>query len=965
MSKSEYAFSLLRITFPFLNFVKSIEMQRFSSLLVFTIILILNAQSYAQSLEWAHGTGGTSGSITDGVEHDSLGNIYLVGQFAGPTDFDPGPGVATLASPGTDIDVFVVKYDPLGNYLWAINMGGIYNDRGQTMKVTPSGDIYIAGVFTVEADLDPSPATANLLGAINDDIFLAKYDTDGNYIWAKEIGGTGIDRSFSIDLDSAENIYMTGFFSGTADFIPGAGVSNLISNGGKDIFIAKYDSSGAYQWAYGMGGINDDDGKYLTLDETGSIYITGYYSGTTDFDITGGTLNRTAVGGEDIFVAKYDNAANLLWVNSMGGSSDDFGQAVDVDAAGSVYAVGVFEDTIDLDPGAGNVIEISEGFHEGYIVKFDDQGNWLWSTRIGGTDYDEIEAVHIDRYGDIYFSGNIGANVDFYPGPGEVELSVLGTYEGFVAKYDSDGNYIWARSTLGTAFVNVREMTTDTLGNLYITGSNTGIADFDFDAGTLNLGGNGSTDFFLAKYSICGTFYNQLDSTAICQGNTHTFHDGNTATVDTTHVSIFASVSGCDSVIRTTLDVISPVLTSQPINLCNGDSFFAQGNYQTVGGTYMDTLAAMSSCDSIISTTLTVNPPLFSNAATQICTGDSIILGGIYQQAAGLYTDTLGGSSGCDSLIYTTLTVLLPMNNNVPQAICSGDSILLAGTYQTAAGTYTDIFASAQGCDSLVHTALTINPNVSANATATICEGNTVMLGGALQNSAGTYMDTLISSIGCDSVITTVLSVLQVDSSSSTSQTICPTDSVLINGVYENTSGVYYDVFTGVNGCDSIVEFTLSVTPIDVTVTASGDTLFAVAGYDSYQWIDCDNNMIVSGALGSSFVPDSSGNYMVEIGFMGCVIQSSCMTVNLVGIASRENAPLARVFPNPTTGLLNIVAVGTNSIISLKLFDVTGKLVHSNAGDQWVIDLSALPTGLYLLQVELIDGNHAGHIVKF
>jgi hypothetical protein len=94
------------------------------------------------------------------------------------------------------------------------------------------------------------------------------------------------------------------------------------------------------------------------------------------------------------------------------------------------------------------------------------------------------------------------------------------------------------------------------------------------------------------------------------------------------------------------------------------------------------------------------------------------------------------------------------MNNNVPQAICSGDSILLAGTYQTAAGTYTDIFASAQGCDSLVHTALTINPNVSANATATICEGNTIMLGGALQNSAGTYMDTLISFIGCDSVIT-------------------------------------------------------------------------------------------------------------------------------------------------------------------------------------------------------------------
>jgi hypothetical protein len=940
-------------------------MKRLTVYFLIVIALLHFGPAQGQNLEWAFSSGSTVGDVTDAVGIDSLGNIYLVGQFSGSMDFDPGPGTATLAPAGTDIDIFVSKYDPAGNYIWAISMGGINNDRGQTMQVTAGGTIYIAGVYQATADFDPTAATANLVGPGSDDIFLAKYDTDGNYIWAKEIGGSGRDRTYCIDIDSAENIYMSGFFEGTADFEPGPGTSNLISSGERDIFAAKFDSSGTYQWAFSAGGPDDDDGIAIAVDDNADVYLTGYFAGTVDFDPSGTTQTITAAGAEDIFLAKYDNAGVFMWANAMGGPSDDFGQELEVDANGKIYLVGLYRDTIDLDPNAGVVEYISKGFDEGFIAKYNAQGDWLWSESIGGTDYDMIEAIHLDQNGNVYFCGNTGTSVDFYPGPGEVNLTTTGgAYDAFIAKYDTAGNYIWAKNTTGTNYENFKDLTTDALDNIYSTGFVGQPADFDFNVGVTTLTSNGSADFLLAKYSTCGTFYNQQDSTTICQGNTHTFHDGNTAAMDTTHVSIFASVSGCDSVIRTTLDVIPPVLTSQPINLCNGDSFFAQGSYQTAGGTYLDTLAAVSTCDSIITTTLTVNPPLFSNDVAQICTGDSIVLGGTFQLTSGLYTDTLTGGNGCDSLLYTTLTILAPIADTVPQAICTGDSILLGGTYQTVAGTYTDTLTSTQGCDSLVYSTLAINPHSSNSTTATICEGNTIFLGGALQSVAGTYMDTVPSSTGCDSVITTVLTVLQVDSSSSTSQTICPTDSVLINGVYENTSGVYYDVFNGVNGCDSIVEFTLNVTPIDVTVTASGDTLFAVAGYDSYQWIDCDNNMIVSGAVGNSFVPDSSGNYMVEIGFMGCVIQSSCMTVNLVGIASRENAPLARVFPNPTTGLLNIVAVGTGKIISVKLVDVTGTLVLSGASIQHVVDLNTIPAGLYLLQIEFTDGMYAERIVK-
>jgi hypothetical protein len=940
-------------------------MQRLTHCLITVMTFLLASITQAQELEWAFHVGSVEGDLIEGIARDELGNNYVLGYFSDPMDFDPSAGVATLTPNGTSIDIFVAKYDNAGNYIWAFQITGANNVRGHTIKVGSSGDVYVAGTFQGTTDFDPSASTANIIGPGSDDVFIAKYDANGNYIWAGLLGGTGLDRTFSIALDSIDNVYVAGHFEGTADFDPSAGSSNLVSNGGKDIFFAKYSSAGIYQWAHSIGGVNDDYGKAIELDAAGNVYMTGYFDGTVDFDVSVGTQNATSEGGEDIFLARFDNLGNVQWVNSMGGTGDDYGHALDLDSANNIYLTGQFEDSVDFDPSASNALSISNGNQDLFIAKYDNQGNWIWSEGIGGSDYDLGEAVHVDLNGDVYFVGVYQVTADFYPGPGEINLTALGSYEGFIGKYTADGSYVWARSLGGTSLDMVKDIVSDSLGNIFTAGLMNSTVDFDLNAGAYDLTTNGTGDAFLAKYSTCGTFYNQQDSTAICQGASHTFHDGGIGTTDSTHVSIFSSVTGCDSLIRTSLDVIPPVLFSQVVNICNGDSFLTQGSFQNSSGIYSDTLFAVATCDSIVTTTLTVEPPLFSNTTAQICAGDSVVLAGLFQLTAGLYTDTFTGGNGCDSLRFTTLTVLSPINSNASQAICSGDSIFLANAYQTTAGTYTDTFASTQGCDSLVHSALNINPHVSASTTASICEGNTIMLGGTLQNSAGTYMDTLVSSLGCDSVITTVLTVLQVDSSSSTSQTICPTDSVLIDGVYENTSGVYYDVFTAGNGCDSVVEFTLTVTPIDLTVSAAGDTLFAVNGYDSYQWIDCDNNMIVPGAIGTSFVPDSSGSYAVEISFMGCVIRSSCMTVNLVGISSLKTAPLARVFPNPTSDLLHIIPLGPNKIMSIQLFDVTGKLVHSDAGDQRVIDLTKLPAGLYLLQVELIDGNHAEHILKF
>jgi hypothetical protein len=148
--------------------------------------------------------------------------------------------------------------------LFAKGIGNEYLAGGnlniQNIKIDASGNRYVVGNFSATADFDPSAGTANLTSAGGSDIFIAKYNSSGDYVWAKRIGGTGADQGNSLTLDGSGNVFLTGYFAGTVDFDPSASTANLISAGGNDIFIAKYNSSGDYVWANGIGGTGIDRG---------------------------------------------------------------------------------------------------------------------------------------------------------------------------------------------------------------------------------------------------------------------------------------------------------------------------------------------------------------------------------------------------------------------------------------------------------------------------------------------------------------------------------------------------------------------------------------------------------------------------------------------------------------------------------------------------------------------------------
>ena len=314
---------------------------------------------------WAKQLGSGEG---DSIAVDSTGNVYTTGFGTG--DFDPGPGVFKLTSLGGD-DIFISKLDSNGNFGWATGMTGNGNDFGSDIAVDPSGNVYTSGSFENTVDFDPGPSIFNLNSAGFLDMFLSKLDTDGNLVWAKRTGGTGADYGLNIALDSTGNIYSTGRFRGTVDFNPGAGILNLTSAGGFDIFLSKLDASGNLLWAKGMGESGFDEGRSLAVDSGGSVYIGGKFENTVDFDPSAGTFNLTSAGTGDVFAAKFGNHGNFIWAKGMGGVNDEFSPHIAVDASKNIFAAGGFSGTADFDPGATPYNLSSAGSYDIFVTKLD------------------------------------------------------------------------------------------------------------------------------------------------------------------------------------------------------------------------------------------------------------------------------------------------------------------------------------------------------------------------------------------------------------------------------------------------------------------------------------------------------------------------------------------------------------------------------------------------------------------
>lgn len=442
------------------------------------ILFHLTTNCFSQlEFKFANNFGGNGVSVGTCIVSDSSENIFHCGYFTGTIDFDPGPNIFNLTSNGLE-DAFICKLDSAGNFIWAKNIGGTHDDRVRSINIDNQGYLYITGDFFSPAiDLDPNSGILNFINNGGFDIFLLKLDSNSNLKWAKNIGGTGFETSYSIKTDKHRNIYYTGYFDNVVDFDPGSNVYTLASQGSADIFISKLDSSGNFVWAKSIGALDIDIGTSLAIDDSDYIYTTGYFKLTSDFDPGIGVFNLTSQGDADIFISKLDSSGNFVWAISAGGTGYDVSRCINVDQTGNVIATGSFRNIVDFDPSSSELIYTAASNDDVFILKLNSIGELMWAKTHSGFAGEAGNSLTTDLLGNVYTTGWFTAAIDV--GSGSTDLSSFGLQDIFISKLDANGNLICAGKIGGTDSDLGYAITSSNSGNIYLTGSFFGNTDFD------------------------------------------------------------------------------------------------------------------------------------------------------------------------------------------------------------------------------------------------------------------------------------------------------------------------------------------------------------------------------------------------------------------------------------------------------------------------------------------------------
>lgn len=637
-----------------------------------------------------------------------------------------------------------VSYSQSPAFEWAKQIEGRLYENVHSVAVDTAGNVYAIGRFTDTVDFDPGPGVFRLVTAGNDDAFILKLDSAGNFVWAYRFGGKSQEVGEDIAVDAAGNIYVTGCFRDTVDFDPGPGIHNVVSAGNnKDAFVLKLDASCNLLWAEQLGG-DFDHGFNIKVDAAGYVYTSGFFSGTGDFDPGPGTFYLTSHSvATDIFVSKLDANGNFVWAAGMGGKASDSGVGdLDVDAAGNVYTAGYFSDTADFDPGPGIFTLIAKATNDAFFSKLDANGNFVWAISVGGTSAnisaggassDIGYGIAADALGNVYTTGYFAGTADFDPGPGVFNLSTTYTENIFITKLDSSGNLIWAKQLQGLYHSYGYAITLDTSANVYIAGGFDGPVDFDPGPGTFTLATNGTIDPFISKLDSAGNFV----WAAQMAGGGHEF--------------------------------AMSIAVDRPGNVYSTGHFYNTVDFDPGSGIYNLTSTSsvdgfvhkMSQCtlpSSPVNTTTAVNQSICANNATVLSvTGTGTV--NWYQ----LFQDTTILATGA---VYTTPVL---------------------GT-----GTYTYYAAATNGCaeSPRIPVTFTVNPNPAITATTSdslICSGQSATL---TASGGNTYTwDTIGTgtSIVVSPVVTSSYTVVGVDTNG------CSDTAVVLQHVNDCTAISQYE----------------------------------------------------------------------------------------------------------------------------------------------------------------------------
>ncbi len=381
---------------------------------------------------------------------------------------------------------------------WARTWGEGGSDRGFGVAADSQGNSYTTGYFRDYVDFDPGDGECILSAVGNKDTFLSKFDPYGQFLWARTWGSTSSEQSYSVDVDSMDCSYTSGYFNQTVDFDPGDGVEERTAIENDDAFLSKFDPDGNFQWVAVFGGLDDETAYFVHIDDWDNVYVGGYFDADIDLDPGPGVDLHNSLGNSDIFLVKLDTFGNFIWGRSWGGPKADRLYAVAADLHGNVFTTGYYTDSVDLDPGDGSALYISNGGSDVYLTKFNSNGVFKAALSWGGPGSDRAEGISVGPNGEVYVAGNYYDTIDFDPGSGVDEHTSNGGMDIFISKFDPSLTHEWtlcwgSGSGDDTHAMSVRG------GNVFATGHFNGSMDIDPTEGVDMRTTHGGSDVYLIK----------------------------------------------------------------------------------------------------------------------------------------------------------------------------------------------------------------------------------------------------------------------------------------------------------------------------------------------------------------------------------------------------------------------------------------------------------------------------------
>lgn len=432
------------------------------------------------SSNWATKVIGARNERGTHMDVDSSGNSYICGSFSHTATF----GSTTLTNTGTigELDGFVCKLNSAGAIQWVAQAGGSETVQMLGISVDASGNIIVCGWFKGTITF----GSITVVSTGTSDLFVAKLNSDGVFQWVTQTSGASAISEIGqgIDTDDAGNCYVTGYFNGTATF----GTTTLSFAGGlDDIFIAKLNSAGVFQWAVSAGGTASDRGVSIAVDATGNSYITGFFNGTATF----GTTTLVSAGSSDIFVAQLDPTGAWQWAVKAGGAAADQVLSIAVDSGSNCYISGIITTSGTQTAVFGSTVLTSNGAADAFIAKLNPFGTWQWAVNFGGTGSDQGLVITVDSADNVYIAGIYQSSIAI----GATLLLSTNTVDLYLAKFDPSGNAQWAISSNAPVANKLITGLKVQGGSYYLTG---------YFVGSIVMGGvelktSGNEDMFVYK----------------------------------------------------------------------------------------------------------------------------------------------------------------------------------------------------------------------------------------------------------------------------------------------------------------------------------------------------------------------------------------------------------------------------------------------------------------------------------